>query len=116
MEVIMKGKKEPVSLTEMEKKQIGRLVGERFEQLVLKKFKTHRSFLVATGVPERLFFRFKEGGNSTLQTILLFSKALGVHPKELFDIDLSSEIIQRRDFDSWPDYYDYLRTKKELRK
>ena len=89
--------KQRVTLTEKEQVQIGRQLGARFESLILKKFVTHRSFLVATGVNERQFFRFIRGGNPGLRTVYLFAKAAGVPLIELFDFDTSREIF------SWED-------------
>ena len=97
----------PVSLTEKERQQLARHLGERIAHLVEERFSSYGNFCRANGIPERLFYRIKKGGNPGLQTILLLAKALNVHPRELFDFDLSRQILYREDFKSWNEYYEW---------
>jgi len=97
--------KQRIILTEQEKLKIGRQLGSHFDELVRQKFKTDRSFLVATGVSERQFFRFKRGGNPSLQTIYLFAKALNVPLEKLFEFDTSVGITTIDDEPGTKKYY-----------
>ncbi len=83
--------------------------------MVHEKFKTNRSFLYATGISERQYFRFRKGGNPGLHMIYLFAKALDVPLKELFDFDESAKVRRWEDEPGVKEYYKQRYPKRKKR-
>jgi hypothetical protein len=98
-----------VDLAKDEKIQIGRRFGKRLKQVAFDKRRIGK--ICELGL-ERHFYKCVNGGNPTLQSICLFAKIIGVHPKELFDFDENERILTHKDFARLSDYLEYKEKSK----
>ena len=73
--------------------------GCRVEEIMKRKnLHYYRVFREENGLSRRIYFRlFKEDYNPTLQTICTIAAALGVHPKELLDFDITKKIVRPKE-------------------
>lgn len=68
--------------------ELQKLIGQRICEIRLKNNQTQQDLEFTTGIDSAEVSKYESGKrNLTLKTLIKFSRALEVHPKELFDFE-----------------------------
>lgn len=115
----MKKNKQKIQ-TNKDEDVICRQFASHFEKIFRTKWKSDKEFLVTTRYDKRKFYRFKNRkGNPTLCTIISMCEAVGIHPKELFEINFKEEAVinnPRTSFENLKKYMQEQNKKKYAEK